>query len=204
MVKNRSARFRIWRYGERSVPSMRTASFLGFFTSHRRRSLLSTEISREFLIIYKIALITFSTSLGQVKMASRIYWKCYELRCHGVNRPFRKPKHTNEHIKKDSIRYFVEKFWKLWTWAKIKAVIFSVLRILDRYNKHAENPQILIWTKRSWNYSLTSLVTIWLYTLICKESILRFCQDSYLFSLFSIFDNFLTDSVVIHSSWWFT
>ena len=73
MVKNRSARFRIWRYGERSVPRMRTASLLGFFTSDRRRSLLSTEISREFLIIYKIALVTFSTSLGQVKMASRIY-----------------------------------------------------------------------------------------------------------------------------------
>ena len=73
MVKNRSARFRIWRYGERSVSRMRTASFLGFFTSDRRRSLLSTEISREFLIIYKIALVTFSTSLGQVKMASRIY-----------------------------------------------------------------------------------------------------------------------------------
>ena len=73
MVKNRSARFRIWRYGERSVPRMRTESFLGFFTSDRRRSLLSTEISREFLIIYKIALVTFSTSLGQVKMASRIY-----------------------------------------------------------------------------------------------------------------------------------
>ena len=76
MVKNRSSRSRIWRYGERSVPRMRTASFLGFFTSDRRRSLLSTdhyyEISREFFIIYKIALVTFSTSLGQVKMASRI------------------------------------------------------------------------------------------------------------------------------------
>ena len=94
MVKNRSARFRIWRYGERSVPRMRTASFLGFFTSDRRSSLLSTDhyykISREFPIIYKIALITFSTSLGQVKMAFKDL-KCYELRCHGVNRPFRKP-----------------------------------------------------------------------------------------------------------------
>ena len=32
-----SSRRRIWRYGERSFPSMRTASFRGFFTSGRRR-----------------------------------------------------------------------------------------------------------------------------------------------------------------------
>ena len=31
-----SSRRRIWRYGERSFPSMRTASFRGFFTSGRR------------------------------------------------------------------------------------------------------------------------------------------------------------------------
>lgn len=32
-------RCRIWRYGERTLPSMRTALFLGFFTSdHRSRS----------------------------------------------------------------------------------------------------------------------------------------------------------------------
>ena len=30
------SRRRIWRYGERSFPSMRTASFRGFFTSGRR------------------------------------------------------------------------------------------------------------------------------------------------------------------------
>ena len=31
-----SSRRRIWRYGERSFPSMRTVSFRGFFTSGRR------------------------------------------------------------------------------------------------------------------------------------------------------------------------
>ena len=39
--------------------------------------------------------------------------KYYEWRCQGIKRRFRKLKFTNEHIKKDSIRYYVEKFWKL-------------------------------------------------------------------------------------------
>ena len=34
-----------------------------------------------------------------------------------VERRFRKPEHTKEHIKEDSDRYIVEKFW---TWAKFK------------------------------------------------------------------------------------
>ena len=34
--EDNSSRRRIWRYGERSFPSMRTASFRGFFTSGRR------------------------------------------------------------------------------------------------------------------------------------------------------------------------
>ena len=38
--------------------------------------------------------------------------KCYEWRCQGIKRRFRKPEHTKEHIKKDSNRYFVKKFWK--------------------------------------------------------------------------------------------
>ena len=37
--------------------------------------------------------------------------KCHEWRRQGIKRPFRKPEHTKEHIKKDSNRYFVEKFW---------------------------------------------------------------------------------------------
>ena len=35
-LEDSSSRPRIWRYGERSFPSMRTASFRGFFTSGRR------------------------------------------------------------------------------------------------------------------------------------------------------------------------
>ena len=33
--QDKSSRCRIWRYDERSIPSMRTALFLGFFTSGR-------------------------------------------------------------------------------------------------------------------------------------------------------------------------
>ena len=33
----------------------------------------------------------------------------------GIKSRFRKRKSTKEHIKKDSVRYFVEKFSKLWT-----------------------------------------------------------------------------------------
>ena len=36
----------------------------------------------------------------------------YELKCEGIKRSFRKPKHTTEHIMKDSKRYFVETFGK--------------------------------------------------------------------------------------------
>ena len=35
-AEDRSSRCRIWRYGENTFPSMRTASFLGMFTSGRR------------------------------------------------------------------------------------------------------------------------------------------------------------------------
>ena len=41
--------------------------------------------------------------------------KQYEWRCQGIKRCFRNPKETKEHIKKDSIRYLIEKFWKFWT-----------------------------------------------------------------------------------------
>ena len=36
--------------------------------------------------------------------------KCHESRCQGIKRRFRKPEHSDKHIKKDSNRYFVEKF----------------------------------------------------------------------------------------------
>ena len=62
------------------------------------------------LIIYtckRTKLQTFCTFQCQdgVKVS-----KCYEKRYQGVKRRFRKPKHTKKNIKKDSIRYFVEKF----------------------------------------------------------------------------------------------
>ena len=44
-------------------------------------------------------------------------WKSYEWRCQGIKileRRLRKPKHTKEHIKKDSNRCIVE------TWAQFK------------------------------------------------------------------------------------
>ena len=46
-----------------------------------------------------------------VKMATKL--KCREWRCQGTKRRFRKPEHGKEHIKKDSNRYFAEKFWKI-------------------------------------------------------------------------------------------
>ena len=65
---------------------------------------------------HKIAMASFCTFVRlSAKMAAKFFKKCYEWRCQGIKRRFRKPKHTNEHIKKDFIRYFVEKFWKFWT-----------------------------------------------------------------------------------------
>ena len=57
--------------------------------------------------------------------------KCREWRCQGTKRRFRKPEHTKEHIKKDSNRYFVEKFWtqakfKLWTFERGKFLIYAI------------------------------------------------------------------------------
>ena len=37
---------------------------------------------------------------------------CYEWRCQGIERRFRKSKHTKKYITKDSTMYFVETFWK--------------------------------------------------------------------------------------------
>ena len=50
---------------------------------------------------YKIATAELRTSqrLNGIKVV-----KYYEWRCQGIKRGFRKPKHTKEHIKKDSIR----------------------------------------------------------------------------------------------------
>ena len=48
-----------------------------------------------------------------------------------------KPKHTKEHINENSNRYFVENFRKLWAWAKIYALNFTVrgFGVLDTINK---------------------------------------------------------------------
>ena len=69
------------------------------------------KIQRQF-IIYRIAMTTFGTSQCQ---DSDEVLEFYELRCEGIKRSFRKPKHTTEHIMKDSKRYFVETFGKFWT-----------------------------------------------------------------------------------------
>ena len=57
--------------------------------------------------IYKIAMATFGKSQRQDgnKVLKRREW-----RCQATKRRFRKPEHTKEYIKKDSNRYFVEKF----------------------------------------------------------------------------------------------
>ena len=57
---------------------------------------------------------TFGTS--QCQDGNKVL-KSHEWRCQGIKRRFRKPEYMKEHIKKDSKRYFVEKFW---TYAKFK------------------------------------------------------------------------------------
>ena len=57
---------------------------------------------------YKIAMAIFRTS--QCQDGDEVL-KCHEWRCQGTKRRFRKPEHTKEHIKIDSNKYFVEKFW---------------------------------------------------------------------------------------------
>ena len=66
---------------------------------------------------YKIAFAAFRTS--QCQNGDEIL-KFYEWTCQGIKRRFGKPKHTKEHIKKDSNRYFVETFRKFWAQAKFK------------------------------------------------------------------------------------
>ena len=52
-----------------------------------------------------------------VKMMTKS--KNFIIKCQGIKRCFRKPKHMKEHIKKDSINeYYVKIFGKFWTWAK--------------------------------------------------------------------------------------
>ena len=53
----------------------------------------------------KIAMATFKTFCA--KMAAKLKKK-NEWRCQGIKRRFRKPKHSKEHIKRDSIKYFLE------------------------------------------------------------------------------------------------
>ena len=62
---------------------------------------------------YKIAMATFHGS-SQCQGGDEVL-KCRESTCQGTKGRFRKPEHTEEHIKKDSNRYFVQKFWKFWT-----------------------------------------------------------------------------------------
>ena len=64
---------------------------------------------------YKIAMATFLTL--QCQYGFKVL-KCYELRCQGLKRHFRKPKHMMEHIMKNSNKYFVEKFRNLGTFLK--------------------------------------------------------------------------------------
>ena len=58
-----SSRRRIWRYGERSFPSMRTASIRGFFTSGRR----SRGRRSDLLKLPTTAAGAAVTSVGMVK-----------------------------------------------------------------------------------------------------------------------------------------
>ena len=95
---------------------------------------------------YKIAMATFRTS--QCQDGDEVL-KCHEWRCQGIKRRFRKPKHTKEHIKKDSNRYIVE---------------------LDCESD--SSPMILIGNQMvySWNKGITSLVTMnWLYMLLLRR-----------------------------------
>ena len=57
---------------------------------------------------------TFRTSQCQ---DGKAVVRCYERKRQGIKikRRFRRPKHTKKHIKKDSNRYFVEKFRKFLT-----------------------------------------------------------------------------------------
>ena len=65
---------------------------------------------------HKIAMATFRIFVRlSAKIAAEFLKKYYEWRFQGIKRGCRKPKHTNEHIKKDFIRFFFEKFWKFWT-----------------------------------------------------------------------------------------
>ena len=55
------------------------------------------------------------------------FFKMLLMKMSGQKRCFRNLKLTNEHIKKDSIRYFVEKLWKL----RNEALNFSVCEVLN-------------------------------------------------------------------------
>ena len=52
-------------------------------------------------------MVTFRTS--QCQDGDKVS-KCHERRCQGIKRRLKKPEHKKENIKKDSNRYFVEKF----------------------------------------------------------------------------------------------
>ena len=64
---------------------------------------------------YKIAMATFLMLQCQYGFKGL---KCYEWRCQGIKRHFRKPKRMTEHITKNSNKYFVEKFRDLRTFLK--------------------------------------------------------------------------------------
>ena len=101
---------------------------------------------------------TFRTSQGQ---DGNEVLEFYEWRCQRSKRRYRKPKHTKEHIKKDWNRYFVEQIWTLYIWDLLSS---KLLRAWSSWSPITYNiSKIHIWTKRAWNYSLISLVTIWLH-----------------------------------------
>ena len=75
---------------------------------------------------------TFSTSF---------VLKCFEWRCQGIKRRFRKPKHTKKHINKDSNRYFVEQILKILDLAKFMLYTFNTVQFSVSIDKPGNTSQ---------------------------------------------------------------
>ena len=58
MPQDRSPRYRIWRYGERSFPSMRSKSFLSSFTFGRRSRGRPTDFLKNPIISVPLHFVT--------------------------------------------------------------------------------------------------------------------------------------------------
>ena len=129
-------------------------------------SLCHDKLLLKFGANYKIAVAALATfHTFSAKMKSK-FFKCYEWRSQGLKRRFRKPKHTKEQIKKDSNRYFVEKFRNLLTYAKFmlwifQSVVFAIR--LKRIKKHyfERNLSPGVWKGNQmvnlWNQGIISL-----------------------------------------------